>query len=189
MLRPSQVEDRVRQILRERRIIAPPVPVTRIAQSLGAAIRKEPFEGETDVSGALDRSGPVPIIGINSNHHPVRQRFTIAHEIGHLLFHAGPLHVDPAHQVGVVPNVAAAGPTLRLRRDKVSSQATDSREIEANRFAAALLMPQDFLGADLAGTNLPLSTDEIQRLARRYYVSQQAMTFRLMNLGVPMETT
>jgi Zn-dependent peptidase ImmA (M78 family) len=183
VLKPAQIESRVRQLLREQGIQAPPVPTNKIAASLGAVVRKEPFVGEVDVSGALDRSGAMPVIGVNSNHHPVRQRFTIAHEIGHLLLHAAPLHIDPAHQVGVIPNVGPESGRL-LRKSS-----TDYRETEANRFAAALLMPQEFLTVDLTKAVLPLAPSEIARLARRYDVSQQAMTFRLLNLGIALQSS
>ena len=33
----------------------------------------------------------------------------------------------------------------------------------------------------------PLSSDDVEELARRFAVSQQAMTFRLENLGLPLE--
>ena len=41
-----------------------------------------PGEEDKDLSGFLYREGAHSIIGINKTHVPVRQRFTIAHEIG-----------------------------------------------------------------------------------------------------------
>jgi Zn-dependent peptidase ImmA (M78 family) len=70
-------------------------------------------------------------------------------------------------------------------RNAASSEATDTDEIEANRFAAALLMPADFLRRDL----LRLKADDqniekvIQSLSVRYKVSSRAMELRLVNLG------
>jgi Zn-dependent peptidase ImmA (M78 family) len=73
----------------------------------------------------------------------VRQRFTIGHELGHLTLHHG-------HDL-ILERL------VRLNfRDATSSTANDEEEIEANHFAAELLMPHDFLRAQpqhsLAGT-------------------------------------
>ena len=63
-------------------------------------------------------------------------------------------------------------------------QIRDPHEIEANQFAAALLMPEAFLRAclDQLGEN-PDVEESIRRLAQRFDVSAQAMTIRLTSLG------
>jgi len=76
-----------------------------------------------------------------------------------------------------------------LLRDQVSAQATDPKEIEANRFAAALLMPSSFLKASLRSYQAPLKQEDIEALAGKYEVSFQAMAFRLANLGVPIDVS
>jgi Zn-dependent peptidase ImmA (M78 family) len=50
-------------------------------------------------------------------------------------------------------------------------------EREANNFAAELLMPEERLVHEAAEHSLA-------RLAKRYEVSQEAMSFRLLNLGL-----
>src|SRR5271157_4721592 len=108
----------------------------------------------------------------STRHAPVRQNFTIGHELGHLLLHdQEQLHVDHEFRV-------------RLR-DDVSSQGTDEAEREANFFAASLLMPKDFLEADLAKEDyVDLLDDQLlHTLARKYGVSTQALVNRLKNLG------
>jgi Zn-dependent peptidase ImmA (M78 family) len=56
-------------------------------------------------------------------------------------------------------------------------------EIEANAFAAALLMPESFLRQDLKKLSIDFDdASQIEALAKRYNVSSQAMTFRLLNL-------
>ena len=180
MLKPSQIEDRVRNLLQRMKVREPSVPVREIAERLGASVREANFDGDT--SGVLTRRGGAPVIGVNASHHDVRQRFTIAHEIGHLELHSDALHVDAGHQLGVVPPAP-------LKRDTRSSQAIDDREIEANRFAAALLMPEDFLRRDLKGVPRPVSPAILTKLAKDYEVSRQALTFRLANLGIQVETT
>ena len=131
MLRPRQIEMRVRKLLEEQGITKPFVPVRKIAKNLGATIRKEPFDG--DISGALYRSEGKKIIGINALDAKVRQRFTIAHEIGHLVLHADPVYLDRGHLLGVVPNATETPSVFPFLRNQVSSEAKDPQEIEANR--------------------------------------------------------
>jgi Zn-dependent peptidase ImmA (M78 family) len=168
----ARIEALVRRMLQEHRIESAPVPVDQIARKLGAEVRYIPFQGQGSVSAMLFRDKTHKVIGVNSLHHPNRQRFSIAHEIAHLLLHKGKeLHVDR---------------TIFLNlRDDVSSQAVDPDEIEANRFAAELLMPKNLILKDVKQADIDLENeDDLLDLARRYRVSIQALTFRLANLGL-----
>jgi Zn-dependent peptidase ImmA (M78 family) len=136
---------------------------------------------DADLSGFLYQDKNQAIIGVNTHHHPVRQTFTIAHELGHFVLHdeqrlhLEKLHVDHEFRV-------------KLRND-VSSKGTDLEEREANFFAASLLMPRHFLEADLANVEFfDLLDDEFLRdLAAKYGVSTQALVNRLKNLGYIQE--
>jgi Zn-dependent peptidase ImmA (M78 family) len=158
------------QLLREAGIVAPPVPVEHLAERMGALVRYAPFDGQ--MSGLLHRSenGNRVVIGVNSRHPTVRQRFSIAHELGHLALH------EPAFQIDQHAFVSF--------RNSKSSTASDPHEIEANQFAAALLMPESLLRTcvDQLGEN-PDVEESIRRLAQRFDVSTQAMTIRLTSLG------
>lgn len=156
------------QLLKQHRVKNPPVPVDKIAESLGATVRYSPYEGE--LAGMLVRAKGQIIIGVNSLHHPNRQRFTIAHECGHFLFHKSEeIHVDRTFRVN--------------RRDQISSQAIDPDEIEANRFAAELLMPFDMIMADIHESGIDVENEqELKELALKYQVSVQALTHRVTNL-------
>jgi len=159
------------ELLRNAKVRTAPVPVEELAARVGARIRFEPFAGE--MSGMVRRvNSEEAIIGVNSMHAPTRRRFTIAHELGHLLLHGDEeLHVDETFPLAF--------------RSPVSSQAIDAREIEANQFGAELLMPESFLANDLKGRRIDSEDDEaVGALAQRYEVSIQAMSFRLSNLGV-----
>src|SRR6202049_1685842 len=135
-IRRRKIESLVRDLLATYDITTAPVPVERIAKAKGARLFHQSLED--DVSGFLYRDEAQAVIGVNTHHAPVRQNFTMAHELGHLLLHdQEKLHVDHGFRV-------------RLR-DDVSSQGTDEPEREANFFAASLLMPKVFLEADLAG--------------------------------------
>lgn len=162
-----------RDLLSRMGVTGPPVDPVRIAKALGiSVVNVDP--PEESVSGFLIREDPEsrrPIIGINRHHHPLRRRFTVAHELGHyLLDHEGDWHVD----------------NLQMsRRDERASAGEHAPEIEANQFAAALLMPRLWLAKDLEGQPLDLRhEDELIELAQRYRVSTQAMTYRLVNLDL-----
>jgi Zn-dependent peptidase ImmA (M78 family) len=170
----NRIEKTVKKLLGDLNIDAPPVPVDRIAENLGATLKYEPFDfdGHEDISGMLYRDGETKIIGINRSHHLNRQRFSISHEIGHLLLHKKDMFVDK------VVNF----------RDSRSSLAIDPEEMAANAFAAELLMPREFIRNEilkLMNLNSTFTKDElIKRFARTFKVSTSAMEYRLNNLGV-----
>ena len=86
-IRVALIRRKVNQLLEELEIDEPPVPVRKIARHCDARIVRVPGEGDNDLSGFLYREGDQAVIGVNKDHAPVRQRFTIAHELGHLLLH------------------------------------------------------------------------------------------------------
>jgi Zn-dependent peptidase ImmA (M78 family) len=158
------------ELLRVGRVKKLPVPVERLAHVAGAKIQFEPFEGR--ISGMVHRSPDgSTIIGVNSSHAETRQRFTIAHELGHMLLHKDEkFHVDESASIRF--------------RDEESSLATKSEEIEANQFAAELLMPANLMAEEV--DKLPDGVDPedaVPILAARFQVSEQALTLRLSRLG------
>ncbi len=164
-----QLERRAWKLLRELDVEREPVDVFEVARALGARVQMEVADDE--LSGALYRDGDSgPVIGANARHHRNRQRFTIAHEIGHLVLHDEPVFIDRV-----------------FRRDQISTEAVDPREIEANRFATALLMPEEFVLCQVEKGQGPLRFDAVERMAASFEVSSQAMAFRLETLGVPLE--
>jgi Zn-dependent peptidase ImmA (M78 family) len=157
-----------RTLLLEVGVKAAPVPVERIIKSRGIILQYAPLSDE--LSGmAFIRDG-VGIIGVNALHHPNRQRFTAAHELAHHQLHPDHLraevHVDKVFRV--------------LHRDSLASLGVDAKEVEANAFAAELLMPQ-FLLRDLVDPDgLDVDDDDrIEALARKFRVSPSAMRYRL----------
>lgn len=166
-----KTEQAAERLLVECKVKRVPIPVDKIAKHLGAKITYEPFDGDDCMSGVLIREKEKVVIGINSSHGVTRQRFTIAHEIGHLVLkHKGDIFVDK---------------TVRSYRDSKSSLAIDKNEIEANGFAAALLMPRGFLMEEL--DKIPANKRGMniaEHLASVFEVSSQAMEYRLSNLGI-----
>lgn len=146
----------------------PPIDLDIIVARLGAEVRRSVVEA--DISGILYRQGTRKVIVVNASHSPVRQRFTIAHELAHLVLHRGDgVHVDQGFRINL--------------RDPRSASAELVEEIEANALAANLLMPADWLRRDLRDETVDLEDDhEIGALAERYGVSVQAMLVRLTSL-------
>jgi Zn-dependent peptidase ImmA (M78 family) len=142
--------------------------VKRIAESEGAEISYECLEDE--LSGFFVRGKSNFVIGVNMWHVSTRQRFTIAHELGHCFLHDfDDVHVDRSFRF----------------RSPISTKAVDIEEIEANTFAAWILIPERMLLSDIrsfGGMDIQ-DDDRVQNLATRYEVSQQSMSFRLLNLA------
>jgi Zn-dependent peptidase ImmA (M78 family) len=173
-IRRRRIEFLVQELLATHNVTEAPVPVERIAKAKGARIFYQSLED--DVSGFLYRDKAQSVIGVNTHHSPARQNFTTAHELAHLLLHdQEQLHVDREFRV-------------RLR-DDVSSQGTNEAEREANLFAASLLLPKEFLKADLASKEYVDLLDDrfLHEIARKYGVSTQALVNRLKNLGYIQE--
>ncbi|MBK3528652.1 ImmA/IrrE family metallo-endopeptidase [Streptomyces sp. MBT67] len=148
-----------------------PVPIESIARTEGVIITRKAFDGTQ--SGFALRDGQTRIIGVNSATSPRRQRFTIAHEMGHLDLHEGkPLIVDHAMRIDW--------------RDDVSSLGTNEEEIEANAFAAEILMPTRMIRSQVVSYGQDGITRDrlIVQLARDFDVSAEAMGYRLINLGI-----
>jgi Zn-dependent peptidase ImmA (M78 family) len=150
---------------------APPVPVERIAKSLGVVVQYAPFDEE--LSGMAFLKEGVAIIGVNSNHHPNRQRYTLAHELAHICLHRK--HLETAVHVD-------QGSVNSLRRDLVSAEGTDPLEREANAFAAELLMPKKLLAGALDERMLDLDDDRLLAISKRFKVSLMALQYRLQRM-------
>jgi Zn-dependent peptidase ImmA (M78 family) len=123
----------------------------------------------------LISKGDSTVIAVQQGDPLNRQRFTIAHEIGHFhlrhQFEPGEhVHVDRGHII--------------TPRNSRSSTGVDVKEIEANQFAACLLMPSKLLLERIKALKVKsLCDDHVTRLAGEFKVSEQAMTIRLSTLG------
>jgi Zn-dependent peptidase ImmA (M78 family) len=164
-----------RRILTESGSTKLPIPVKDIARRHAQIIERE-LPGE--ISGML-----VPIEGHNEwiilvakCDGEVRQRFTIAHELGHLVLHSYTTpHADRGYKL----------------RDAKSSEGSVLEEIEANQFAAELLMPENLVldAIRREGLHYEFSSEvseeteaTIKKIAKQFQVSGQAMMIRISNL-------
>lgn len=147
-----------------------PVDVYAVASAYGVEVKEVPMEDS--VSGILVIRDEHAAIGVNEAHHPNRQRFSIAHELGHFMLHSksSNLFIDA---------------TPIFFRDDHSADGTEYQEIQANAFAAELLMPEKILREQLRNRPIDAFDDlPLRQLAARFGVSVQALSIRLTRLGL-----
>ena len=147
-----------------------PVDLDALAEKAGVRIKYGDFDEE--MSGFAYQKAGAKYIGVNESESLVRQRFTIAHEFGHIFLHRqDSLSYDPSVE-------------LIHFRDEHSTMGTDPKEVEANAFAAELLMPEEIVRKEILGMKgIDLHDPAaVGRLADKFGVSQAAITVRLAKL-------
>ena len=167
----KRIEKLTSDILQKLNVHELPIPVEEVATKLGLQIK--PYDLGDEVSGLLVMDKGVGIIGFNPNEAKVRQRFTIAHELGHYEMHRKTmgLFIDKSFKVEF--------------RNQNSSTGEIKKELEANAFAAALLMPEKLLLKEIRNHKYDLTEDSsMKELAKLFNVSVSAMTFRIANLNL-----
>jgi Zn-dependent peptidase ImmA (M78 family) len=155
-------------------ISSPPIDVVKIASKLDLpVIYANLGEG---VSGLLISNGEDAHVCVQEKDPPKRQRFTVAHEIAHYylkhqLEPGSHVHVDRGHYIS--------------ERGPRASDGVDPMEIEANQFAASLLMPSKMVKRKVAELGVGVLLDNhVSWLAEEFKVSELAMTIRLTSLGL-----
>ncbi len=128
-----------------------------VEDKLGIDVAFEPLAQGLD--GLSVSSNSFRLAMVSSGISATRQRFTLAHEVGHLL----------------------AGDTQELRVDENIDSGSDD-EKRANSFAAYLLMPPEALRE--VATRGILGEDAIAELLGRFRVSLESLAFQLKNTGL-----
>lgn len=160
-------EERLARRLSLRRNLKPPVDLDKLASSL-AIFSEEAFPVNIDgICLNLNDPSKRPEILINKNLRGRRRRFTLAHEIGHVII--------PWHMGTIIDDIEVG-----------SEDALDDyfqKESEANRFAAELLMPRQWCKSICdRSDHLRGSMHTILELAD---VSYQAAAVRTIEVGQP----
>lgn len=145
------------ELLQQGGVAKPPVPIERLARGCGVLVIERPLPDA--LSGLVFEIDDHAVIGVNSEHHEHRRRFTIGHELGHyLLAHHDRFHLD-------------------IEAGHVSTYDWAS-ERAANDFAAEILMPHEMVIRAFS------KTPSAAALAHRFNVSELAMGYRLVHLGL-----
>lgn len=139
-----------------------PVKLHALASDIGVKVIAATLPA--GISGELRPSINGFVIKVNRHDSPSRQRFTVAHELAHYLLHRD--HIGS----GITDDA--------LYRSGLS----DSREAEANRLAADLLMPKAPLRAAYHQAVSAECSDLLSKLAEDFKVSEAAMKIRLEQL-------
>lgn len=118
---------------------------------------------DMEQSGLIESSGNKAVIKVNQSEVSYRQRFTIAHEIGHKILR----HLDQD--------------AILYRAVQTFDPAIENKlqERQANDFAANLLMPGKLVSYYIDELNIK----DINILAQKFDVSSLSMEYRLINLG------
>ena len=162
----SQVRNQTNKLVSKLKNSSPPVQLKEIVQIIRSdygfrfIVKSNTFSDS--VSGVYTRCDRVVGIMYNSNHSRNRQRFTVAHEIGHLVL--GHRFVESEH------------------KEINDFEIDDPIEVEANTFASELLMPFDWVRKDL---KRGLSWKE---LAKLYEVSELAVGWRISQSDVLLQS-
>jgi Zn-dependent peptidase ImmA (M78 family) len=139
-----------------------PVDPFRLARLNGVRVIDTKFPSRSISGALLKEPGERPCALLNIRDAPTHRRFTLAHELGHFVW-----------------NGDAEGEYERVDyRDYLSSMGRYIEEIYANAFAACVLMPE---------RNIRAMCDEgafAWEMARQFDVSEEAIEYRLSNLGL-----
>ena len=149
--------DMARKILQDTKLVEVPVPIEKIIKHYGFRIVY--LDQPTDqFSGILHRSKKA--IGVNKNHHLFRQRFSLAHELGHYFLD----HPDAEEEIP----------------DEENSSLFSLYEKEADEFAGELLFPKNLL------KQLFKKNPDIDSLRNKFQVSQHVIIIQISKYGLLM---
>lgn len=128
-----------------------PIDIEKVAKKFELNVVE--FDFADSISGVLKKDRNV--IGINKKQPKVRQRFTIAHELGHFLL---------GHDIGKNEDVVDDDSEKPLHKER-----------EANIFASQILMPEEALVNEIKKEKI-----DLKKLAGIFEVSEQAISIRLL---------
>lgn len=139
--------------------VGPIQHLTRLAERLGVlVVFSAPQTASIDAYSLEVNGRPIIVLNPQKNDY-YRQRFDVAHELGHLIMH---VDAEPGGKVA---------------------------EEQANRFAAEFLMPAEQIRASLPSTTTKKGWERLAQLKEHWGVSIQALLFRARELGVMSDVT
>jgi Zn-dependent peptidase ImmA (M78 family) len=159
---------RARRVLESKRIIGiPAMSLAAIAESEGIRFKISDYPNDA-WDGALIFSGMKRAILVNTHAGNLgKNNFTFAHELGHYFLD----HKPNFNQDGQL--------SIRCTASDIGNE-QKTNEVEANRFAVELLMPESRFRLDMTGA--PIDFSLIDNLAKQYMVSKHACGNRILNL-------
>ncbi len=166
ILSRETIEEKAQAILKRHGLETLPIDPVKLANQEGITVSNATFTHEL-ISGMIGKREGVTTMLVKQADIPQRKRFTIAHELGHYFLHLA--------QSGEYMDTE-----INLFREETRRAAAegelDEKEVQANQFAAALLMPAQ----DVA--YLYSKINDATQLAQLFNVSKAAMAKRLKQL-------
>ena len=164
----TDVERRAKEILTQHRLYSVPVDPVLLASELGVTINNAKFADDSWAALIAKRDHTTRIL-VEQSDPPYRKRFSIAHELGHHF-----LHLLEDGEI-----VDKRADMFRQREPDTGSMSEGRlREIQANWFAAALLMPSELVRAEWR------RNPSIKHMATLFNVSEEAMGYRIDTLDL-----
>lgn len=150
-----------KKVLKDYKLSEVPTDLSVIFKNLG--LKYIELNDADDIDGAIMEIKDKPAIAVLNKARPLqRQRFTLAHELGHIFL---------KHTIRDVYD----SEEIRDNSDKLIDNAKPPQETEADIFASELLIPYEQLKKYTADMN------NIDKLAKTFLVSRQAITLAVMN--------
>ena len=162
------VELQAKEILLHHGLYSLPVDPVRLANRLGISVNNAKF-ADSSQAALIAKLGESTRIFVEQADPPYRKRFSIAHELGHHFLH---LLNDG--------KIVDSHSDMFREKEPTTGKISDhrNREIEANWFAASLLMPEELVREEWE-RNL-----NILQMAKIFNVSREAMGYRLDDLDL-----
>ena len=158
----SLARNMARKAIKDYKLTEVPTDLRKVFQSLG--LKYIELDDPKDIDGAILEIENEPSIAVLNRAKPIqRQRFTLAHELGHIfLKHKQRDVYDP-------------GAEREFNEEDVESRGKPPVEVEADVFASELLVPFDQI------KKFQKEMNNVEKMAAIFQVSKQAMTLAIMN--------
>jgi len=154
---PRDAEDAARSVREDWGLGNDPIPqLAELLEERGVKVISLKLENIDGLAARVSRKSQMAarVVVVNGKDWSERKRFTMAHELGHMV-------IDPSKSLSDV-----------------------EVEKAAHRFAGAFLMPADIMRAELGINRSSMSLGELVQIKKRFGVSLQAVAYRCKDLGI-----
>lgn len=165
------------------------LPEDKIPVNIEEKIRKENieldkycFDLKEDILGEIKKENGKFKINIQARDHYYRKRFTMGHELAHFILHKEIL--------GDGVDDGKVGDKLYRTMFRKNDKITSKEEVDANRYSAKLLIPDDlanyiysnFFKDFKKDDSLDIDLNFLEFLSKKFQVSTAVVSFRIKNL-------
>ena len=156
--RKTQIEEITINLLNRHNYIDDMVDIANIVRQQNYNVFIDDLD--SNISGYVDHDNKEVVL--NKNETPERRRFTLAHELGHIILNANDNSIQ--HRDNIM-------------NSQLDIYANDNNEVEANYFAGCILMPRNVFIREFNKIKQDISV-KTQLLAYYFGVSQLAVYVR-----------